>query len=105
VELFLFWVVLSGVAGYVASTKGRSAGGFFFLALVLSPLVGLIAAGFAKSALAIEEATVREGYLSQTMRRCPACKEPILRIAVKCKHCGTECEPAPAPKQKPRWWD
>lgn len=43
-EIFLFWVVLSAAAGWIASAKGRNGVGFFFLSLVVSPLVGLIVA-------------------------------------------------------------
>ena len=43
-ELFVVWVFLSIGAGAIAGSKGRSAGGFFLLSLVLSPVVGIIAA-------------------------------------------------------------
>jgi hypothetical protein len=31
----------------------------------------------------------------RTHRRCPACAEPVLREAVKCKHCGEALVPLP----------
>ncbi len=41
-ELFLFWIILSVIAGYFASTKGRSGFGWFLLSCVISPVITLI---------------------------------------------------------------
>ena len=46
--IIVVWVALCFVAGAIASKKGRSSVGFFFLSLVLSPLIGIIAALIAK---------------------------------------------------------
>lgn len=43
-EVFIIWIALSFLAGYIAEQKWRSGIGFFFLSLILSPLVGIIAA-------------------------------------------------------------
>jgi hypothetical protein len=43
-EIFVIWLALSILAGIIANRKGRSGIGFFLLSLVLSPLVGIIAA-------------------------------------------------------------
>src|SRR4030067_2343959 len=40
----IIWFALSVLAGIVASKKGRSGTGYFFLSLFLSPLIGLLAA-------------------------------------------------------------
>jgi hypothetical protein len=47
-EIFLLWLAFSFMAAYVAANKGRSGFGFFMLSLVLSPLIGFIAALIAK---------------------------------------------------------
>ncbi len=47
-EIFIFWIILSAVAGIIANSKGRSWAGYFFLALFLSPLIGIVAAIVAK---------------------------------------------------------
>lgn len=44
------WIILSILAGVGAKNKGRSFAGYFFLSLLLSPLVGLIAMAVAKPA-------------------------------------------------------
>lgn len=38
------WLIFSGVAAYIAHQRGRSPILFFFIAIILSPLVGIIAA-------------------------------------------------------------
>ena len=43
-EIFILWLFFSIIAGVIAGHKGRSGIGFFFLSVVLSPLVGVIAA-------------------------------------------------------------
>ena len=44
VEITIVWIALCLVAGHIAAKKGRSGAGFFLLALLLSPLIGIIAA-------------------------------------------------------------
>jgi len=44
VAIFFGWIGLSLVAGTIAGNKGRSSVGFFFLALFLSPVIGILAA-------------------------------------------------------------
>jgi hypothetical protein len=40
--VLFFWVILSFIIGYAASQKNRSFGGFFFLSLIISPLISLL---------------------------------------------------------------
>lgn len=85
----LIWVALSGVAGVIAAKKGRSPGGFFLLALLLSPLVGILAAIVASENKArTEEEQIHAGQA----RRCPFCAELVRAEAVLCKHCGRSLE-------------
>ena len=41
-ELFIAWLVCSGVVAYIASSRGRLPFDYFLLSALLSPLVGLI---------------------------------------------------------------
>ena len=43
-EIVLVWIVFSVVVAMVASSKGRSGIGYFFVALLISPLIGIIIA-------------------------------------------------------------
>ena len=75
------------LAGYIASRKGRSGFGFGLLALVLSPLVGVVAAILAKpNRTAVEREQVQSGE----MRKCPFCAELVKREAIVCRYCQRE---------------
>jgi hypothetical protein len=41
-EFFLFWLILSIVAGAYANSKNRSGFGWFLLSIILSPIITLI---------------------------------------------------------------
>lgn len=82
------WSALSVVAGYVGGSRGGSAAGFFPLALVLSPLVGLIAP--------LGMPTIERTPAGEIVRRrpCPTCAEAILPEAATCRYCGSDVSPA-----------
>jgi len=88
--VIVVWLVLALVAGVIASNKGRSFFGFFLLAVLLSPLIGIICALVAKSKTDLEASNVRSGIGSRTHRKCPHCAEVVLREAKVCKHCGRD---------------
>ena len=41
-EIFFLWLVLAFVPAYIASQKGRNGIGWFFIGLLISPLIALI---------------------------------------------------------------
>ncbi len=80
----LVWLVGAVLIGALASQRERSGAGWFFLALVISPLLaglGLLIAGTGAEQV-----------------RCPACREMVRADAVKCKHCGEGLAGRPAPE-------
>lgn len=80
-EIALIWLALSVLAGVVASSKGRSGFGYFMLSVVLSPLIGLLAAALMSA---------RGGAAADNRERipCPQCAEMVIDAAVACPHCG-----------------
>ena len=86
----LIWLALSVIAGIIASNKERSFFGFLLLALLLSPVVGILAAVIAKPNIAAHEQKV---IASGLQRKCPHCAELVKNEASTCKHCGKEIAP------------
>lgn len=80
VVIFIVWLALCGVAGYVAASKGRSGIGLFFLAFFLSPLIGIIVA-FALTPNATKVA------VAQGKKKCPNCAEFVQPEAKTCRFC------------------
>lgn len=79
-EVFSVWIILSVFVGYYAETKGKSGILYFFISLIISPLLGLVIALIAKP----DESFVIK---KDGMKKCPQCKELIKKDAVICRFC------------------
>lgn len=81
------WIIFSILAGVIADNKGRSGVGFFFLSLLLSPIVGLIwALACQKNTEVLEKKDIQSG----SMRKCPFCAEMVKAEAKICRYCQRE---------------
>jgi hypothetical protein len=81
--IFLFWVTLSVLVGVYASKKGRSGAGYFFLSLLLSPLIGFLVALLSSPD---REAAARKSGL----KKCLQCAEFVQADALVCRFCGNK---------------
>lgn len=106
--LILAW---SGLNALIASKRGRSGWAFFGLSVLpVVPVAALFGrasggdgtimgwAAFACPLLAFlaaitiesgKEAAVSSGAYGDYMR-CPYCAEPVRKLAIKCRHCGSD---------------
>ena len=88
-EIFIWWVLLSILAGWIAGSKGRNGFGTFLLSIFLSPLIGIIVA----LVLEREKEIDPNAPTAETHVKCPDCAELVKREAKVCKHCGCKLVP------------
>ncbi|MCF6246890.1 MAG: hypothetical protein L3J69_05960 [Desulfobacula sp.] len=82
---FLTWLALCFIAALIASGRGRSGVGFFFLAFFLSPLVGILAAIFVKE----NAIKIKENLAAAVEKEsCSFCGEPMKDVQLFCRFCG-----------------
>ena len=88
----VIWLLLSAATGVYAARLRRTGVGWFFVSLILSPL---IAAVFLL-ALGRHEAL-----------HCPYCAEPIREEAIRCPHCRSDVgeDDTQGPHPLDRGWD
>jgi hypothetical protein len=73
--------VFAVLVGVYAANKGRSGVGFFFLSLLLSPLIGFV--------IAVVSSPNREVVANKSgMKKCPRCAEFVQGEAIVCRYCG-----------------
>jgi hypothetical protein len=88
--ILIGWIVFSCIAGAIASNKGNSFAGAFFISILLSPIIGIVIALVQKP----NEAVVEKRQLQTgALRKCPFCAELIKKEAHVCHYCGRELPP------------
>ena len=84
--LIIPWLFCAIVSAVLASNKGRSGAGWFFLGLIVGPF------GFIVAALPPIKKDAQNTE-SDALRKCPFCAEMIKPDAIKCRFCGSEVPP------------
>jgi hypothetical protein len=87
------WIALSVVVGIAGSARGRSGFGWFLIALIFSPLIGLIAVLVLPNLKIEQKAKADFDQLLKTHVKCPDCAELVKAEASVCKHCGCKLIP------------
>jgi hypothetical protein len=82
----IFWFLCAIFSAALASSKNRSAFGWFVLGLIVGPF-GLLVAFFPK--LDVPPSASGDATVSET-RSCPYCAETIKRAAKVCRFCNRE---------------
>ena len=90
--LVIAWIVCGLISGGIASSRGASAGGGFFLGLLLGPVGILISCFMGGEA----EKTAKQVTTGQK-KVCPRCAEAVQRAALVCRYCGHEFSETEAP--------
>lgn len=86
----LAWFVFAIFVGVGADARGRSGIGWFFLAMIISPLFAAILL-FLLPAIGPGQTAPNP----DTHVKCPDCAELVLKEARVCKHCGCRLVPQP----------
>jgi hypothetical protein len=87
-ELFLLWLLFAFFSAAIASSKNRSAFGWFSAGLLFGPF-GLLVGFFPK----IEQQSPGD----EATKNCPFCAERIKRDAVLCRFCNRELSAPSSP--------
>jgi uncharacterized membrane protein YhaH (DUF805 family) len=80
-------LALAGVIAGRARDKGRSWGAFFFLTVLISPIITWL---IVEAIQPIYSKSVDSEEIASESKKCPYCAEEVKAEAIKCKHCGSE---------------
>jgi len=97
---FLIWIGFCAVPAIIASNKGRSAAGWFFGSILLTPLLGAIIVACLP---AIRQTQEQRILATREMRKCPHCAELVKAEAKICRYCQRDLPAAEVVKASEGW--
>lgn len=83
---FIIWFLACLLVAHFASKKGHTGILYFFISMILSPLIGAILVLIAKDKK--DELNIK----NKVNKKCSKCAEIIKYEAVKCRFCGEPAE-------------
>ena len=83
----IIYIIFAVLVGVYASSKGRTGFGFFLIAMILDPIIGLIIALVISP---VNKIVDQNALSTGEFKKCPRCAELVKAEASLCKHCGTE---------------
>lgn len=93
-EYVVLWIVFALAVGIWAGKRGRGSGTWFFVAIIISPILSALLLW------SLEDKSAPRPT-PKTHVKCPDCQELVLNEARKCKHCG--CALIPQPAEETTW--
>jgi hypothetical protein len=91
-EIVAFWFICAVIAAIIASSRGRSGVGWFFLGLLIS-IFAIILVAILPSKKVAPVVVGGEVATPETHVRCPWCKGLVRKDASVCMHCRKELTP------------
>jgi hypothetical protein len=89
-ELILFWLIMGGVVGIIANSKGRGGCAWFLYGLLIWP-IALVHILVSPNRKTLQHNSTFNTESSNSERvKCPHCAELILSDAKVCRYCGRE---------------
>jgi len=87
VLFFIVWLILAFLCGKYADKKGISFAKFFWISILLSPVISFIWCAVSEEDSRLVE---RKAIDSNQYKRCPDCKELVRFTANRCRHCSSD---------------
>src|SRR5215467_4165912 len=92
VLVVFFWLGFSLAVAVAANSKGRSGLGWFFLAILISPLLAGLFVLAVRNLRSEQDALHRSEMELAKTKKCPRCAETVKIDARVCRFCNTEFE-------------